>query len=75
MANLILDKTDPSSSLLVRPLLTSPSLSRCITAAVVRCEWTEEEISSGKACLLLADPSDLPHRVPNDNRASPSLAE
>jgi hypothetical protein len=35
---------------------------------------TRAEISSGKACLLLADPSDLPYSVPNDNRASPSLA-
>ena len=54
--------------------LTSPLLSRAIARAVVRCVRTRAEISSGKACLLLADPSDLPYSVPNDNRASPSLA-
>jgi hypothetical protein len=54
--------------------LTSPLLSRAIARAVVRCIRTRAEISSGKACLLLADPSDLPYSVPNDNRASPSLA-
>jgi len=35
---------------------------------------TAVEISSGKACLLLADPPDLPCSVPNDYWASPSLA-
>jgi hypothetical protein len=60
MAHLILDKTDPSCSLLVRPLLTSPLLSRCIAASVVRCERTRTETSRGKTCLLLPDSSDLP---------------
>jgi len=55
-------------------LLTSPPLSRGIAGAVVRCERTKTEISSGKACLLLADPPDLPRSIPNDHRASPSLA-
>ena len=36
--------------------------------------WTEPEISRGKTRLLLPDPSDLPCGVPNDYRASPSLA-
>ena len=44
-------------------LLTSPPLSRGIAAPVVRCERTKTEISSGKACLLLVDSSDLPHSV------------
>jgi hypothetical protein len=58
----------------LRPLLTPLPLSRRIAAAVVRGERTRAEISSGKACLLLVDPSDLPHSVRNDNWASPSLA-
>jgi len=37
-------------------------------------QWTRAEISSGKTCLLLPDPSDLPRRVPIDYRAYPSLA-
>jgi hypothetical protein len=59
---------------LLWPLLTFLRLSRRIAAAVVRCERTDAEISSGKACLLLVDPSDLPHSVRNVNWASPSLA-
>ena len=47
---------------LLWPLLTSPLLSRQIAPAVVRCERTRTEISSGKACLLLADPPNLPRR-------------
>ena len=56
------------------PLLTSPPLSCCIAAAVVRCERTRTKISSGKTRLLLADPSDLPRSVPNDLWAYPSVA-
>lgn len=48
---------------LLRPLLTSLLLSRPVARAVVRCERTTTEISSGKACLLLADPSDLPPQL------------
>jgi hypothetical protein len=59
---------------LLWPLLTSRLLSRAITRLVVRYGRTRAEISSGKAWLLLVDPSDLPRSVPNDNRASPSLA-
>jgi hypothetical protein len=36
--------------------------------------WTGSETSRGKTCLLLPDASDLPCGVPNDYRASPSLA-
>ena len=46
---------------LLWPLLTSPPLSRPVARAVVQCVRTTTEISSDKACLLLADPSDLPH--------------
>ena len=35
---------------------------------------TELEISQGKTCLLLPDPSDLPVWHPHDYGASPSLA-
>ena len=59
---------------LLWPLLTSLPLSRGIAPLVVRCVRTRAEISSGKTRLLLADPSDLPPSVPNDYRASPSLA-
>ena len=45
---------------LLWPLLTSPPPSRPVARAVVQCVRTTAEIS-GKACLLLADPSDLPH--------------
>src|SRR5580658_6763851 len=41
-------------------LLTSPSLSRRIAAAVVRCERTGMETSRGKTRLLLPYASDLP---------------
>jgi hypothetical protein len=68
------DKVRPRSTPLVRLLLTSLLLSRPVARAVVRCERTTAEISSGKAYLLLADSSDLPWQRPNDNGASPSLA-
>ena len=59
---------------LLRPLLTSRLLSRTIARVVVRSCWTRAETSSGKTDLLHADPSDLPHNLPNDYWASPSLA-
>jgi hypothetical protein len=65
---------------LLWPLLTSLLLSRRIAPTVVRCVRTRAEIrngravSSGKTCLLLSDPADLPPSVPDNYWASPSLA-
>ena len=61
-----------------RPLVRKQSIRRrkprFILPQTLLSSDTKEEISSGEACLLLADSSDLPHSVPNDDRASPSLA-
>ena len=59
---------------LLWPLLTSLLLSRRIAPTVVRCVRTRAETSSGKTCLLLSDPADLPPSVPDNYWASPSLA-
>jgi hypothetical protein len=46
---------------LLWPLLTCPPLSRRVARSGSPVCWTTTEISSGKACLLLADAADLPH--------------
>ena len=51
---------------LLWPLLTSLLLSRRIAPTVVRCVRTRAETSSGKTCLLLSDPADLPRSVPDN---------
>src|ERR1700680_3256817 len=59
---------------LLWPLLTSPAPSRPVARAVVRCAGRCRRSLEVRRAFFSRTRRIYPHGVPNDNRASPSLA-